>query len=133
MFQRSVFGEERDSRRGLREFTCHTGMSVAHSANMRQLILGLAAAATLAVGTPCTAQVFNAQDAVAASDTPRVRPRAIEYSDWYNTRLTIHRWGSYTMLPLFAGEYYLGNRLLNGTNVPDWYKTAHVGVATGLG
>jgi hypothetical protein len=87
----------------------------------------------MAVTTPCAAQAFNAQGAVAVSDTPRVRPRAIEYSDAYSTRLTIHRWGSYTMLPLFAGEYYLGNRLLNGTNVPDWYKTAHVGVATGLG
>ncbi|MEO7083609.1 MAG: hypothetical protein ABI442_21475 [Gemmatimonadaceae bacterium] len=100
---------------------------------MRKLLLGFAATAMLAVGTPCHAQGFNAQDAVAASDTPRVRRHAIEYSDWYNTRLTIHRWGSYTMLPLFAGEYYLGDRLLNGVNVPDWYKGAHAGVATGLG
>ena len=70
--------------------------------------------ATMAVATPCAAQAFNAQGAVAVSDTPRVRPHAIEYSDAYNTRLTIHRWGSCTMLPLFASEYYLGNRLLNG-------------------
>ena len=68
-------------------------------------------------------------------DTPRVRPRprAIEYSDAYNTRLTIHRIGSYTMLPLFAAEWYLGDQLLNGTNPPGWMKTAHAGVAGGLG
>ena len=71
----------------------------------------------------------------AASDTPRVRRRvrAIEYSDAYNTRLTIHRIGSYTELPLFAAEWYLGNRLLNGINPPGWMKPAHAGVAGALG
>ncbi|MEO6877975.1 MAG: hypothetical protein ABI205_05800 [Gemmatimonadaceae bacterium] len=72
---------------------------------------------------------------VAQADTPQVRkrPRAIEYSDAYNTRLTIHRIGSYTMLPLFAGEWYLGDRLLNGVNPPGWMKPAHAGVAGALG
>ena len=42
---------------------------------------------------------------VVAADTPRVRRHAVAYSDAYNTRLTIHRIGSYTMLPLFAGEW----------------------------
>lgn len=70
---------------------------------------------------------------VARADTPRVRRHAIAYSDAYNTRLTIHRIGSYTMLPLFAGEWYLGDRLLNGTNPPSWTKSAHVGVASALG
>jgi hypothetical protein len=108
-------------------------MSVAPVAIMRPFTLGFAVAATLAVGTPCHAQQLNARDTLTVSDTPRVRRHAIEYSDAYNTRLTIHRWGSYTMLPLFASEYYLGDRLLNGTNVPGWYKGAHVTVATGLG
>lgn len=40
------------------------------------------------------------------------RPRAIMLSDGYTTRLTIHRYGSYAMLPLFAGQYVLGTRLL---------------------
>jgi hypothetical protein len=68
-------------------------------------------------------------------DTPRVRRRvrAIEYSDAYNTRLTIHRIGSYTMLPLFAGEWILGDRLLNGVNPPSWMKPAHAGVAGAIG
>jgi hypothetical protein len=65
-------------------------------------------------------------------DTPRVRPRAVEYSDWYARRLAIHRIGSYTMLPLFAAEYALGDRLLNGTNVASWVKPAHATVAGGV-
>jgi hypothetical protein len=70
-----------------------------------------------------------------AADTPRVRRRvrAIEYSDAYNTRLTIHRVASYTELPLFAAEWYLGDRLLNGVNPPGWMKPAHAGVAGALG
>lgn len=71
----------------------------------------------------------------AAADTPRVRRRvrAVEYSDAYNTRLTIHRIGSYTMLPLFAGEWYLGDQLLNGSNPAGWVKPAHVFVAGTIG
>jgi hypothetical protein len=66
-------------------------------------------------------------------DTPAVRRRTVEYSDWYARRLAIHRVGSYTMLPLFGAEYVLGDRLLNGTNFASWVKPAHLTVATGLG
>jgi len=69
----------------------------------------------------------------ASVDTPRVRRHAVSYSDAYYTRLTIHRIGSYTMLPLFAGEWYLGDRLLNGTNPASWMKPTHVGVASAIG
>ena len=62
-----------------------------------------------------------------------MRRHAVAYSDAYNTRLTIHRIGSYTMLPLFAGEWFLGDRLLNGVNPPSWVKPTHVGVAGALG
>jgi hypothetical protein len=48
-----------------------------------------------------------------ATDTVPRRPHAVEYSDWYGRRLTIHRWASYTMLPIFAGEYVYGQRLLH--------------------
>ncbi|HEY4218268.1 MAG TPA: hypothetical protein VGM67_14095 [Gemmatimonadaceae bacterium] len=84
---------------------------------------------TTATGTDTTAPT------AAPLDTPRVRrrPRAIEYSDAYNTRLTIHRIGSYTMLPLFAGEWILGDRLLNGVNPPGWMEPTHAGVAGALG
>ena len=70
----------------------------------------------------------------ATTDTPQVRrrPRSVEYSDAYYTRLAIHRVGSYTMLPLVASEWYLGNKLLNGTDA-SWMKSTHVGVASAIG
>lgn len=50
---------------------------------------------------------------VALPDTePPRRPHAVEYSEGYGQRLTIHRWGSYVMLPLFVAEYALGNQLI---------------------
>jgi hypothetical protein len=66
----------------------------------------------------------------------RKRPRAIEYSDAYYTRLRIHQIASYTELPLFATEYILGQRLLKEerTGFPSsGLKTAHTTVALGLG
>jgi hypothetical protein len=41
------------------------------------------------------------------------RPKAVEMSRGYETRLKIHRWASYTMLPLFIGQYILGDKLLD--------------------
>jgi hypothetical protein len=67
-------------------------------------------------------------------DTPVVRrPLAIEYSDAYYTRLTIHRIGSYTMLPLFAAEYSLGQNLVQDLSPPTWMKPTHALVAGGIG
>lgn len=67
-----------------------------------------------------------------SADTVRKRPRPIEYSDAYAARLRVHRIGSYTMLPLFAAEYALGQNLLNG-NSPSWVKPTHLAVAFGIG
>jgi hypothetical protein len=68
------------------------------------------------------------------ADTPVVRrPRAIEYSDSYYTRLTIHRYGSYVMIPLFAAEYSLGQNLMNDASPPTWMKPAHGLAAGGVG
>jgi hypothetical protein len=47
-----------------------------------------------------------------SDDSTRHRPRAIEIGDAYELRLRIHRYGSYTMLPLFAVQYALGSQLL---------------------
>jgi hypothetical protein len=70
---------------------------------------------------------------VQPSDTGKRRPRAIEYSDWYARRLEIHRIGSYTMLPLFAAEYVLGNQLLHGADRHSATGSAHALVAGGIG
>lgn len=71
------------------------------------------------------------------------RRKAVSYSDWYARRLTVHRYGSYVMLPLFAAEFVLGNRLLNqkralysGTSftpVSASLRTTHAVVAGGVG
>jgi hypothetical protein len=60
-------------------------------------------------------------------------PQAIDHSDAYYRRLDVHRYGSYAMLPLFAGEYLLGNKLLHEDDPADWVKSVHVGVAGALG
>jgi hypothetical protein len=52
--------------------------------------------------------------AVPAPPSPDPEPQLIDYSDAYFTRLTIHKWASYLMLPLFAGEYVVGQKLING-------------------
>jgi hypothetical protein len=71
------------------------------------------------------------------SDTGEARPRAIEYSNAYGTRLAIHRYASYAELPLFAAEYALGQRILNGDRTGDrassGTRSAHKAVAGGLG
>ena len=41
-------------------------------------------------------------------------PQLVEYSDAYFTRLTIHRWASYLTVPLFVGQYVVGQKLING-------------------
>ena len=88
----------------------------------------------------CTARFSGAQSIPERTllpmrvDTPVVqRPRAIEYSDAYYTRLTIHRWGSYVMIPLFVAEYSLGQNLMNDASPPSWIKPAHSVVAGGVG
>jgi hypothetical protein len=71
----------------------------------------------------------------ASADTTHAsrRPRAIEYSDAYHTRLKIHQIGAYLMFPLFIGEYVLGQKLLTSTNRSGSLKTAHSAVAAGVG
>jgi|SRR5665213_249965 len=74
-------------------------------------------------------------DSAGFSDTTHAsrRPRAIEYSDAYHTRLKIHQIGAYLMFPLFIGEYVLGQKLLTSTNRSGGLKTAHSAVAAGMG
>jgi hypothetical protein len=72
-----------------------------------------------------------------AVDTLPVRRRrkavAVEYSDWYGRRLTIHRWASYATLPLFVGNYVTGEQLLQkGDLAPTWAIDAHGPLATAV-
>lgn len=106
----------------------------------RTLLTIVATSAVLAAIAPGAAKSQSTSEAAigarasesATADSTRPRPKAIEYSDAYGTRLRIHRIGSYVMLPLFASEYILGDRLMQ-QNHADWLKPAHGVVAGGLG
>jgi hypothetical protein len=89
-------------------------------------------AASLA--TPATGLGGPALPVLAAPDDTVPRHRAVEHDDAYYRRLQIHRVGSYAMLPLFVGEYFLGERLIrDGDQAAGWVKPAHVATAAGLG
>jgi hypothetical protein len=75
---------------------------------------------------------FVSDSTLMPGDTIPRRRHAIEYGEWYDKRLTIHRIGSYTMLPLFGAEWILGNQLIQGDE-SSGMKDAHVAVATGIG
>jgi hypothetical protein len=54
-------------------------------------------------------------------------------SEWYSRRLTIHRYGSYATIPVFAAQYLAGKQLYDKSrDAPDWAKTTHRVGATAL-
>jgi hypothetical protein len=59
------------------------------------------------------------------------RRHAVEYSEWYYKRLTIHKVASYNH-PLFVAEYVLGDKPYNGTRESSTRST-HQAVAGGIG
>ena len=66
-------------------------------------------------------------------DTPRARPRAIEVSDWYSRRLTVHRYLSYSVIPIFTVQWIAGEQIYReGRDAPTWAKTTHRAGATAL-
>lgn len=84
------------------------------------MLATLAVAAQIAVAVP--------------TDTPPPRPRvqAIEVSDWYARRLTLHRRLSYAVIPVFGFQYLAGRQLWEkGDAAPAWARTGHrIGAAT---
>ncbi len=64
-------------------------------------------------------------------DSPQ-RQRAVEYSDWYYRRLTIHRIGSFVEFPLFAAEYVVGQRLLTASTPSQSMRSLHGTLASGI-
>ena len=81
-----------------------------------------------APGPRDVAAAFTARSPAAYTKRPAA---SIEYSDWYGRRLTIHRWASYTTLPLFAFQYAAGSQLYEkGSSAPSWARDGH-GTAAG--
>jgi hypothetical protein len=91
-----------------------------------------------ALDTVAAARLLRPQVAVSVLPvSPRVGPPApgpmstapapsqiIEYSDAYFTRLKIHKWASVLTLPLFAAQYAVGQKLIQG-NGSDRLKGVH--------
>ena len=71
--------------------------------------------------------------AAAPVDTPppRPRPQAVEVSEWYERRLTLHRRLGYATVPLFAFQYMAGREIWEkGGGAPSWARNGHpVGAA----
>jgi hypothetical protein len=89
------------------------------------------------VDAPCISLALT----MPAVDTTTPRRRAVQVSDAYARRLTIHRYASYTLPPLFIGQYLLGNKLIHQKedvfagrrNGPPDASLRHVHVATAIG
>jgi hypothetical protein len=80
-----------------------------------------------------TAVDWRELDKRLSADTGRVRRRtkSIEYSGFYSARLGLHRWLSFTMIPLFIGSYVTGDQILKkSTDAPKWARQFHRPLAT---
>jgi hypothetical protein len=81
-----------------------------------------------------TAQLLTAvpSDTPPPAPSPRPRARAVEVSDWYGRRLTLHRRLSYAVIPLFGFQYAAGTQIWKkGAGAPAWARTGHrYGAAT---
>jgi hypothetical protein len=92
--------------------------------------IGAAPADSLSYTNPPTIAVA---ETLFQRDTVRRRRKAVELSDWYGRRLTIHRTLSYVTLPVFAAQYVAGEHLFKqGAAAPTWAKTTHRVGATAL-
>ncbi len=64
------------------------------------------------------------------------KSQLVEYSDAYTLRATIHKYSSFTMLPVFGAQYYTGTVLLRereeGVEAPRWVRQAHGPLAVGM-
>lgn len=65
-------------------------------------------------------------------DDQPAHPRAVEHSQGYQTRATIHKYASFATLPLFATELALGQSLYNGSATGS-KRAAHGAVGASIG
>jgi succinate dehydrogenase hydrophobic anchor subunit len=68
---------------------------------------------------------------LAAADPQRAR--AVRHSDFYYTRLTIHRVGAILMVPLAVAQYFVGQELYRkGNGAASWVQDAHRPLAAAI-
>jgi hypothetical protein len=79
-----------------------------------------------------TAQLLAAVPSDTPPPPPPQRVKAIEVSEWYERRLTLHRRLAYTVVPLFAFQYAAGNQIWDkGPAAPQWARRGHrIGAAS---
>lgn len=79
-----------------------------------------------------TAQLLVAVPSDTPPPTPRQRVKAIEVSDWYSRRLTLHRRLAYATIPVFMFQWTAGQQIWEkGAAAPAWARTGHrVGATT---
>lgn len=70
--------------------------------------------------------------ALPTTDSVPRRPKAIEYSDLYYTRLKIHQVASYLTVPLFVAQYLAGRELWNHPDSHGLARDAHGPLAAGI-
>lgn len=76
--------------------------------------------------------VVLGDSAAVAADSVRRRPKAVEYSDLYYTRLKIHEVASYLTLPLFVAQYLSGSYLWKHPDSHGLARDAHGPLAAGV-
>lgn len=92
-------------------------------------------AAQPATGAALSIRAVRAEGAAggtADEDSVPRRPKAIEYSDQYYTRLKIHKLASYLTVPLFVAQYLAGRELWNNPDSHGWARDAHGPLAAGI-
>ena len=73
-----------------------------------------------------TAQLLSGVPVDTPPPPPRRRVQAIEVSDSYSRRLTLHRRLSYATIPLFAFQWTAGEQMWeSGNAAPAWARTGH--------
>jgi hypothetical protein len=81
-----------------------------------------------------TAQVLTTAPVDTPPPRPRPRVQAIEVSEWYGRRLTLHRRLSYVTLPIFAFQLAAGSEIWDkGPGAPAWARNGHRVGAASLG
>lgn len=79
-----------------------------------------------------TASPLGASLSGSGAGAPNADPQFVEYSDAYFTRYQIHKWASYLTIPLFVGQYIVGEKLLRGEGTPG-LRGVHGALAAGVG
>ena len=108
-------------------------MNPASVKSMHKSIFMIFLAAVLVFADAARGQDAPPSDRAAEQPDQTARPKAIEYSDAFETRAKIHRYASFATLPLFATELALGQSVYNDADPrASAARGAHIAVGTAI-